>query len=347
MSRDCMRRICSLLLTATALVLASGAVAAQTRSGLFADKTITVIIGFDSGGSYDQYGRLVAKHLGRHLPGAPTVVPQNMPGVAGLRAAAYLYEAAARDGTVLGMVAQTLALADKLGTPGVRYNAGEFNWVGRVTSSVEILISWHTSKVSSIAAAKEHSAPFAGTSPGAAAYDYPLVLNNLAGTRFRIIGGYQSATPMMLAMERGETEGAFTSWNTIKTTKQQWLRDKTINILVQFTQGRHVDLPGIPTMVELGNSDEDRQILALYASGATIGRSIIAPPGIPGDRVAALRAGFDAMIKDGEFLAEIERTKAEFDPLPGAELQKLVASFANLPAALIERAKEARKQTKR
>ena len=315
---------------------------AQERAPLFAGGTINVIIGFDAGGSYDQYGRLVAKTIGRHLPGKPTVVAQNMPGVAGLRAAAFLYEAAPRDGTALGMVAQTLALADKLGTPGIRYNAGEFNWIGRVTSSVEVLIAWHTSKVKSVADAKTISAPFAGTSPGAAAYDYPLVLNNVGGTRFKVIGGYQSATPMMLAMERGETEGAFTSWNTIKTTKRDWLRNKTINILVQFTETRHKELPDVPAMVELGVTDEDKRVLALYASGATVGRSIIAPPGVPADRVAALRAGFDAMLEDPAFLGEIERTQAEFDPLPGAKLQKLIAGFDGLPPALIERARKVR-----
>lgn len=309
---------------------------------MFAGATINVIIGFDAGGSYDQYGRLVARFIGKHLPGTPTVVAQNMPGVAGLRAAAFLYEAAPRDGTALGMVAQTLALADKLGTPGVRYNASEFNWIGRVTSSVEILIGWHTSKVKSIADAKVIAAPFASTSPGAAAYDYPLVLNNLAGTRFKLIGGYQSATPMMLAMERGETEGAFTSWNTIKTTKQEWLGRGTINILVQFTETRHPDLPKVPSMVELGATDEDKRILALYASGATVGRSIIAPPRVAPDRIAALRAGFDAMLVDPAFRAEIERTRAEFDPLPGAELQKLIAGFEGLPPAFIERARKAR-----
>lgn len=332
----------SILIALTAAAFPCASASAQPRGEMFAGKTISVVIGFDAGGSYDQYGRLVAKHFGRHLPGTPAVVPANMPGVAGLRAAAYVYEVAARDGTVLGMVAQTIALADKLGTPGIRYKASEFNWIGRVTSSVEILISWHTSKVKSVADAKAVSAPFAGTSPGAAAHDYPLVLNNVVGTKFKIIGGYQSASPMMLAMERGETEGAFTSWNTIKTARQEWLRNKTINIIVQFTEARHPDLPDVPNMVELGNSDEDKRILALYASGAIVGRSLIAPPGVPQERVAALRAGFDAMLKDKEFLAEIDRTHAEFDPMPGTELQKLVAGFDNLPAAIIERARKVR-----
>lgn len=321
----------------------AGDVRAQSSDRMFGDKPINVIIGFDAGGSYDQFGRLVARHLGRHLPGKPSLVPQNMPGVAGLRAAAYLYEAAPRDGTALGMVAQTLALADKLGTPGIRYNAGEFNWIGRVTSSVEILISWHTSQVRTIADARKVAAPFAGTSPGAAAYDYPIVLNNIAGTRFKVVGGYQSAAPMMLAMERGETQGAFTSWNTIKTTRQEWLKNKTINIIVQFAETRHPDLADVPAMVELGTTDEDKRILALYASGATVGRSVIAPPGVPAERVAALRAGFEAMLRDDQFLAEIKRTGAEFDPMSGSALQKLVAGFDNLPPALLERARAARK----
>ena len=143
-------------------------------------------------------------------------------------------------------------------------------------------------------------------------------------------------------MERGETEGATTSWNTIKTTRQAWLEKRTINLVVQFTETRHPDLPDVPAMVELGTTEEDKRILALYASGATVGRALIAPPGVAPERVAALRAGFDAMLKDAAFLAEIERTRAELDPMPGAELQKVIAAFDNLSPALIERARKAR-----
>jgi tripartite-type tricarboxylate transporter receptor subunit TctC len=336
--------LCCSATLAGILLLAGAAGAAAQPAELFKGKTIHMHIGFEPGGSYDQYGRLVARHLPKHLAGTPTIVPMNQPGVAGLRVAGFLYEAAPRDGSVIGVVPQNVALADILGTPGLRFKAAELTWIGRVTSSVEITVMSSKSKVKTIEDAKQHAVPVAGSASGAAAHDYPLVLNNLVGTKFNVIPGYQSAAAMMLAMERGETEGSFTSWNTIKTTKQAWLAEKTISIPVQYATERHADLPDVPTMVELGKSREDQQILTLYASGAAIGRSIVGPPGMPAPVVKAMRDGFEAMLKDPDFLADIQRSKAEFDPLGGAKLQEVVASAGSLPAALVDRAKTARQR---
>jgi tripartite-type tricarboxylate transporter receptor subunit TctC len=314
------------------------AVLAQAHSG----KPINVYIGYDPGGGYDFYGRLFARHIGKQLPGNPQVTALNMPGAAGLSAANYLYEIAPKDGTALGIVAQTLALAEALKTPGVRFKAANFNWIGRVTSNVEVTLMWHTSKVQSIDDAKAVQVPVSGTSPGSAAYDYPAVLNGLVGTKFKIIGGYQSAAPMMLAMERGETDGSFTSWNTIKTSKQMWLKENKIKIIVQYTADRHPDLPGVPTMVELGRNDREKQILRLFASGAIVGRSILAPPGVPAANVKQLREAFTRMLKDEAFLAEIQKTGAEFDPLSGELLQNLMETIVNVPDDVMEAAQIAR-----
>jgi tripartite-type tricarboxylate transporter receptor subunit TctC len=182
-----------------------------------------------------------------------------------------------------------------------------------------------------------HETPVASTGPGSPSMGYPLLLNSLAGTKFKIITGYPGSTDGMLAMERGEVDGALTSWNTLKVSKQDWLQNKRINLLVQYTLQRSPELPEVPTVVELGKTAEDQQMLAFYASGGAIGRSFLATPGIPADRVRALRAAFDATMKDPEFLAEVEKAKAEFNPLSGEPLQALIASVANASPAMIAR----------
>ncbi len=308
----------------------------------FKGKTINVYIGYDAGGSYDFYGRMLARHMGPHLPGEPRLVPQNMPGAAGFRALGFLYSAAPKDGTAISITSQQIAIADKLGMQGVSYDASKFNYIGRITSSVEIGLFWHTSKVKSLEDARQHSVPVSATAPGSSAYDYWKILNTIGGTKLKIIGGYQSAAPMLLAMERGETEGAFTSWNTLKVRRNELLRDKLVNVVVQFTTERHPDLKDVPALVEAGRTEEDRQILALYASGGDIGRAFIAPPGVNPDIVSILRRGFDAMVQDKQFLAEIEKTNAEFDPMSGAKLQDFVKQFDNLSPDLLERARKAR-----
>jgi len=324
------------------LLCAAGAAGAQTPEQFYKGKTVNLYIGYGPGGGYDFFGRLVARHIGRHIPGTPAVVPQNMPGAGSLRAANYVYNIAPKDGTALGIVTQTVALEEALGTPGVQYKAAGFNWIGRATSNVDLLLTWHTSKVKTIQDAMKMVAPVAGTGPASPAEFMPKVLNHVLGTKFKVITGYPGSNEGMLAMEKGEVDGATTSWNTLKTSKQEWLKGKSINLIVQYTPYRHKEIPDVPDMVELGTSPEQKQILSLYASGAVVGRSIFASPGIPADRVKALRDAFTAMTRDPVFLAEVEQTKAEFDPMSGEELQKTVEEATKIPPAVREKARAAR-----
>lgn len=268
-------------------------------------KTVTLYIGFGPGGGYDFYGRLVARHLGRHLPGAPTVIASNMPGVSSILLANYMTDIAPKDGSAIAIVNQSIALAEAMETSGVRFKSAKFNWIGRVTTSSEITVMWHTSAVKTIADAMKIAAPIAGSGPGASGYDYPMVLNNIVGTKFNVIPGYPSSGAMLLAMERGETEGSFASWNTIKTAKAEWLDKKLVNIVVQYAIERDREMPDVPTMVELGRSAEDKQILSLYASAGAIGRSFFLPPGVSPAVLQVTRTAFDGMLKDPEFLADI------------------------------------------
>jgi tripartite-type tricarboxylate transporter receptor subunit TctC len=313
--------------------------AAQPAEPFFARKTITISIGYTAGGSYDLYGRLVARHLGKHLPGQPAVIAQNMPGAGSLKAANYLHDVAPKDGTALGVIVESAALEQALANPGVKYDAAKFAYIGRVATSNNIMMQWHTSKVQSLEDSKRAESSLAGTGPGSLAETVPRLLNALIGTRFKLISGYPASNEAMLAMERGEVEGASSSWAAVKTGKQAWLREHKIRVILQTAPQRHAELPDAPSLGEIGNTPEERQVFALYASGSAVGRSVIAPPGLPADRVRALREAFETMVLDPEFVADIRRMNIELDPLPGEKLTEIIARTLAVPVAVRERAK--------
>jgi tripartite-type tricarboxylate transporter receptor subunit TctC len=324
-----------------ALLLAAGATTASAQSEMFAGKTITIYVGYTAGGSYDLYGRLISRHLSAHLPGHPSVVVQNMPGAGSLKAANYLYEVAPRDGTALGVIVESAALEQALGNPAAQYDAAKLTYVGRVATSNNIFMMWHTAKVQSLDDAMRMPSLLAGTGPGSIAETIPKLTNALIGTKFKLISGYPASTEAMLAMERGEVDGASSSWAAVKVGKADWLRDRKIKVILQTTPERIPELPDAPCLGEIGNTPADRQVFALYASGSAIGRSLIGPPGIAPERVKALREGFDAMVKDADFVADIQKINVELDPLPGAALAQLVEKALSVPASVRQRAVEA------
>jgi tripartite-type tricarboxylate transporter receptor subunit TctC len=324
-----------------ALLLAAGATAASAQSEMFAGKTITIYVGYTAGGSYDLYGRLISRHLSAHLPGHPSVVVQNMPGAGSLKAGNYLYEVAPRDGTALGVIVESAALEQALGNPAAQYDAAKFTYVGRVATSNNIFMMWHTAKVQSLDDAMRMPSLLAGTGPGSIAETIPKLTNALLGTKFKLISGYPASTEAMLAMERGEVDGASSSWAAVKVGKADWLRDRKIKVILQTTPERIAELPDAPCLGEIGNTPADRQVFALYASGSAIGRSLIGPPGIAPERVKALREGFDAMVKDADFVADIQKINVELDPLPGAVLAQMVEKALRVPASVRQRAVEA------
>ncbi len=331
-------------IAAGAVVLAlagSDRAGAQSVEQFFAHKTINIYIGYTAGGSYDLYGRLIARHLGRHIPGQPTLVAQNMPGAGSLKAANFLYEVAPRDGTALGVVVESAALEQALKNPAVQYDAAKFTYIGRVATSNNIFMMWRTAAVQSIEDAKQKEATLAGTGPGSIAETIPRLLNALVGTKFKLISGYPASNEAMLAMERGEVDGSSSSWAAVKVGKADWLRDKKIRIILQTTPQRVAELPDSPSLGEMGTTPEDKQVFALYASGSAYGRSLFGPPDSPADRVKALRDAFNAMVKDPEFLADIEKINVELDPLPGEALQTLVGRTLAVPDAVRARAEHA------
>ena len=304
----------------------------QTAEQVFsAKKTVNLYIGYTPGGSYDLYARLVAQHLGRHLPGKPTVIPNNMPGAGSLTAANYVNEVAPKDGTALAIVSETAAMEQALGNPAAKYDATKFTWVGRVASSNNIHLVWHAARAQSVEDTKTIEMTVAGTGPANIAEAVPRLLNAIAGTKFKIISGYQAAGPGMLAMERGEVDSAATSWAAIKSTKQDWLDKKLARIILQSVPERSPELPDVPALPEFGATPEDKQVLGLYASGGAIGRSFFGPPGVPPQIAKALRDGFQAMVKDPDFIADVKRASLDVEPATAAELQRIVENTVKVP----------------
>lgn len=319
------------------LVLAGSTSHAQTPDPFFKGKTITIYIGFSAGGSYDLFGRLVQRHIGKHIPGNPTVIAQSMPGAGSFILANWIYRIAPKDGTAIGIGAQTLAIDEALKTPGVQYKSGQFNWIGRATSNVEISLTWFTAKAKRMEDAKIYETTLASTGAGSPSEGYPKLLNAVIGTKFKLVGPYPGSNDGLLAMERGETDGAFTSWNTLNSGKHDWLTDKKVNILVQYGLQRLPDMADIPTMVEFAQTPQDRQMFAFDVSGGEVGRSFFAPPGVPADRVEILRKAFDETMKDPELLAEIAQAKLDFHPGTGQQLQGIIANSANVPEDVVTR----------
>jgi len=310
---------------------------AQSAADFYKGKTVSIIIGFSPGGTYDLFGRMVARHMGKHIPGNPTVIAQSMPGAGSFTAANFLFTRAPKDGTQFGIVTQSLAIEEMLKTPGVNYKAAEFNWIGRATSNVEITVVSSNAKAKNVEDAKSIETVLAATGAGSPGEGYPKMLNGTIGTKFKLVGPYPGSTDGLLAMERGETDGAFTSWNTLKTARAQWLAEKKVNVFVQYALQRVPEMGNVPTMVELAKTPEDRELFTFYTSAGDVGRAFIAPPGVPADRIEALRKAFDATMKDPELLDEVKKANLDFFPATGAELQKIIADTSAVKPEVITR----------
>jgi tripartite-type tricarboxylate transporter receptor subunit TctC len=323
----------------TLLASWSAAAWAQAPAEPLKGRTVTMIIGSGAGGGIDLYGRTVARHIGKHIPGQPTVVSQNMPAAGSIAAANHIYNVAPKDGTAIGILGQGLILDEILGTPGLKFEVAKFNWVGRISSDVLVTFTWHASKVKTIADAFTTEATLGGTGAGSSVTKSPQLLNRVVGTKFKVISGYTDTNSTMLATERGELDGASTGWGGLTATRPTWLRDKAINMIVQMGTVRHPDLRDVPSWVDIANADEDKKLLMLFGANADIGKSIVAPPGMAPDRIAMLRAAFSAMLKDPAFLADVKQAHMDFDHAPGERLQQIVVDTIQVPESLRERAR--------
>lgn len=340
-----MRRVASAACL-TVLVIGSAAAAqADAVSDFYGNKQIAFTVGFEAGETYDIYARLAAAHLARHIPGTPTIIVRNMPGVGGIKSASYMANQAPKDGTAIGMSTQSLALEQALKNPAINFDVRDLSWIGRLAPILQFIVVTQTSPVKTFEQVKETPVILAATSPSGMTYVIPQVLNRLAGSQFKIIAGYAGTSGALLAFERHEVEAATMTVTNLLIDKADWLTEKRISVLVSNTDERYHNLPDVPSMVEVGKGPEEKQILALYSSTAKLGRAIMAPPKIPADRLAALRKAFDDMTRDPEFVAEVQKRKlVEFEPMSGEELQKSIATVLDISPAAMERAIKAKAQ---
>jgi tripartite-type tricarboxylate transporter receptor subunit TctC len=313
---------------------------AQSPAEFYKGKTVDLQIAYSTGGGYDQYARLIARHLGRHIPGNPRVVPHNMPGAGGMRAANWLQGAAPRDGTVIGAVSRAFSFEPLLGNKTAKYDPTTITYLGSANDEVSVCMVWHTSGVSTFKDVQQRELVVGAGGTADDTYQFPAVLNNMFGGKFRIITGYAGGNEINIAMERGEVRGRCGfPWSTVKASHQHWTRDKSYNLIMQFSLARHADLPDVPLVMDLARNDEERQILRLIFGRQVMGRPYVAPPGIPSDRAEALRKAFMATMTDKAFLADVVKAQFEITAVSGDELQKMVFDiYKSTPPAVAEKA---------
>ncbi len=328
---------CGLLAMAAMLAYGLPSANAQSPAEFYKGKNVRLMIGYGPGGSYDSYARLVARHFGKFIPGKPNVIPQNKPGSGSLVATNFLYNVAPRDGSVVAALGQGVYFMQLLERPKIKFDARKITWIGRMTDVTSLVVAWHKSKAKTIADLQNVTIPIAvgGTLSGSTLTI--SFLNKLTGTKFRPIKGYRAASAL-LAMERGEVDAtASVTWLAMKAKYGRWLKEKKVNILVQVALQRAPGLENVPLLSELGATKADRTMLTVLSSTNAIGRSLSAPPGLPADRVAALRGAFDAMVKSKTFLAEAKRIGHPINPLSGAALRKIVLQAGDLTPEMIKR----------
>ena len=322
-----------ILLTAVSLGFA------QSPAEFYKGKNIELYIGYSIGGGYDLYARVLARHIGKHISGNPTIVPKNMEGAGSLRLANWLARVAPRDGTVFGTVGRGVPFDPLLGLPGTQFKAPDFSWIGSANNEVSICTSWGTSQITKIEDVFTKQMIIGGTGPSDDTVQFPEVLNGVLGTKFKIISGYPGGNDVVLAMERGEVEGRCGwSWSTITATHPDWVKDKKIHLLVQLALEKHPDLPNVPVIVDFAKTTEQRQIIKLIFARQVVGRPYLAPPGIPKDRLEILRKAFMETMVDKDFLADANKSKLEIAPVTGDKVEALVKEIYETPPAVAQKA---------
>jgi tripartite-type tricarboxylate transporter receptor subunit TctC len=316
-----------------ALAFGNTADAAEFYQG----KQITIVVGFSSAGTYDATARLFARHLGKHLPGKPNVIVRNQPGAGSLIATNSLYTSAPKDGMTLGVIGGGVVLEPLLGNPQANYDPRRFNWIGGRTRDNFLCLVWHTVPVQTLQDVTRRETIVGATGPGSRTLTYPKALNELLGTKFKIVPGYPGGNEITLALERGEVEG-YCGWalGSIKTRAPDWIRDGKIRPLAQFTLAKTADLPNVPLATELARNDRERRAIEFFAADSVLAWPLMAPPDVPAERMAELRAGFDAMMKDPELLDEAAKQGLDVDPVSGTEIAALVEHLYDTPPDVLD-----------
>jgi tripartite-type tricarboxylate transporter receptor subunit TctC len=319
-----MFRVALLVVTASAVAVTSAS-AQMSVADFYRNKNIDVYVGLSVGGVYDINARLLSRFMGRHIPGNPTLVTRNMLGAAGVTLANWLYQVAPKDGSAFGTFVRGIAFNPLLGQPAGPIEATKFNWLGSTNDEVSVCASWSESGITKFEQVYDRELVVGSTGSSGDDDQFPKVINAVLGTKFRTVRGFPGGNEIKLAMERGEVSGRCGwSWSSVKATEAEWLRNKKISILAQLSLRRHPDLPDTPLIVDYVKTDAGRQIFKVMLARQVMAWPFAAPPGVPADRVAALRKAFDETLQDKEFLAEAEKLKLEITPVSGARIQSLI-----------------------
>ncbi len=322
----------------TVAVLSLATTTAALAEDFYSGKEITLYVGSPAGGPYDAYARLFARHLGRNIPGNPNIVVQNMPGASGRRLMGFMYNVAPKDGTAIAAPQRAVAFDPLLGVDS-HFDPNKIAWLGSANQETNVCIVWHTSPIMTIDDVKRREMVVGTSGPSSTDAIYPNVMNTLFGTKFKVVTGYKGAPETHLAMERGEVDGRCgISWDTLVSLNADWLKDKKVRLLVQIALDREPNLPDVPWVFDMAKTEEERQILTFWAAPNKMGRPFLAPPGLPEERVALLRNGFEATLKDPALRAEAAKMNLAVEGIGGEQVLALIRQVYATPKAVVEKA---------
>ncbi len=330
------------LVGCTVGLVATGAAAQDAVASFYRGKTITIGVGFTAGGGYDLHARTLARHIGKHVPGNPNIVVKNVPGAAGLILANQLFNTAPKDGTEIATFDRAIPLEPLVAPERARFDTLKLNWIGSTDNDVSTCFSWHASPVKTFADVLKRELLVGGTGTGGNAHFYPKVLNAVLGAKFKVIPGYPGSAEVLLAMERGETEG-FCSMGfvTLEFTRPDWVRDKKVNQLVQLGITKNKNHMDVPLAIDLAKTEADKQAIEFVVSPNLFARPFVAPPGVPAERVAALRKAFNATLDDPDYLAEAKQRKMQVLLVRGEQIDDVLKRIFNMPRSVMDRVKDA------
>jgi tripartite-type tricarboxylate transporter receptor subunit TctC len=303
----------------------------------YSGKRLKIVVGAPVGGGYDLYSRLLARHIGKHIPGQPSVMVVNMPGAVSVNAANYLANIAPQDGTESLTVVQTISFAQVAGGPNIHFDLARFQWLGSMSDDANVFVAWHTADVKSIEDVRNRELVVGATNLTAIGALYPAVMNRFMGTRFKIVLGYKSGDAVDLAMERGEVDGrAGASWSSLKSMRAHRLRDKEINIFLQIGLRKEPDLIDVPLLIDLARNNTEQKVLQFYSSLTAVARALAVAPGVPAERVAALRRAFDETMHDPALLADAAKQSIDIRPIEGRRLQDIVTDMVHTDPTILQ-----------
>ncbi len=315
---------------------------AQSVADFYRGKNLNLIVGYSAGGGYDTYSRILARHLGKHIPGTPSIVVQNMPGAGSLKFANYLYNVAPKDGTTIGTFSRGMPMEPLIGGTNVQFDATRFTWLGSGTNETSVFVAWHTAPVKTWNDIVTKPFTVGGEGSGSDPDIYALLLKNAFGAKLKLISGYPGTAEIAIALERGEVDTrASWSWTSLKTLRPQWIAEKKVNLPVQLSLTKGAELQDVPAIIEFAKDERQRQMLRLVLSRQEMARPYAAPPGIPEEHKAALRKAFDAAWADPELIAEMKARGQEVNPLSGPALDRLIAELYATPKDVVETTRKA------